>query len=677
MKFPALIIALATLLQAATLSDTCNQNTWVTNGPVYAIAPAGDRVYIGGSFSLVGPYTGGGVPINSSTGAPVSAFPKINGTVYATCTDGNGGWFVGGSFTSVDGLTRNNIAHILSNGSLDPTWNPNANRTVNSIAVSGTTIFAGGAFDSIGGQSRNHIAALDATSGNALAWNPNVNGDVNSLALSGTTIYAGGVFDGIGGQSRNHIAALDVTTGNALAWNPNANSIVYSLAVSGTTVYAGGDFYNIGGQARSCIAALDATTGNATTWNPIPAEFGPIYSLVVSGTTVFAGGGFDTIGAQGRNYIAALDATTGDATAWSPNANSTVYSLVVSGTTIFAGGGFGTTGGQSRSYIAALDATTGNVEDWNPNASGTVYSLAVSGTTVYAGGNFTSIGGQSRSYIAALDKTTGNALGWNPKAFGYYIDPNTYMIYHGNIQAIAISGSTVCTGGFFDSIGGQGRNNIAALDATTGNALTWNPNALRYYVMLGHASVNSIAVSGTTIYAGGVFDGIGGQNRQNIAALNATTGNALPWNPSANGTVRSLVVSGVTVYVGGEFTSIGQGVGHSYFAQFDSLSPTLVIHSGSPPSGLKNAGLKITNPYGSHCAAGALVKFAYSLPKAGYVFLRIYSLNGQLQSELVNKYQPAGNYSLTMQKGKLAAGAYLVVFKAGDFHQEKMISLMK
>jgi 5-hydroxyisourate hydrolase-like protein (transthyretin family) len=30
-----------------------------------------------------------------------------------------------------------------------------------------------------------------------------------------------------------------------------------------------------------------------------------------------------------------------------------------------------------------------------------------------------------------------------------------------------------------------------------------------------------------------------------------------------------------------------------------------------------------------------------------------------------------------MQRGTLAAGAYLVVFKAGEYHQEKMISLMK
>jgi hypothetical protein len=485
-KLSALIIALAAVLQAAPPSDTCNQNTWVTNGLVLVIVPAGDKVYIGGIFSRVGPYTGG-------------------------------------------------------------------------------------VFDSIHSVIRNNIAALDATTGNALPWNPNAGYNSNqsacvySFALSGTTIYAGGIFNTIGGQSRNNIAAVDVTTGNATAWNPNANGRIQSIAVSGTTVYAGG--------------------------------------------------AFDTIGGQSRNNIAALDVTTGNATAWNPNAGDNVNALGMSGSTVYAVGGFTTIGGQSRNYIAALDVATGNATAWNPNADNPLYLLAVNGTTVYVGGCFASIGGQSRNYIAALDATTGNALAWNPNA----------------------------------------------------NSLNvWN------------RGVYSLVLNGTTVYAGGGFTTIGGQSRSGIAALDATTGNVLAWNPDAEGPyVSSLAASGSTVYVGGGFTSIGQGVGHPFFARFDSLHPTPVIRSNSPSSSVNNAGLQITNLYGSHCGVGALVKIAYALPNAEQVSLRLYSINGQMKSELVNKHQDAGNYSLNMQRGVLAAGAYLVVLSAGDYHQEKMISLMK
>jgi len=843
-KFPALIIALAIAAQVqAVPSDTCNPNTWVTNGPVNAIAPAGNKVYIGGSFTTVGPYTGGGIPFNSSTGDPAPAFPKINGNVWSACADGNGGWFVGGIFTSIGGVTRHNVAHILTSGIVDPAWNPDADSGVFSLAVGGTTVFTGGKFTSIGGKSRNGIAALGATTGNALAWNPNANITNNpfanygvlSLVVSGTTVYAGGSFTSIGGQSRNNIAALDATTGNATAWDPNAYSDVYAIAVSGTTVYAGGKFWNIGGQNRShiaaldattgnalawnpsagfyssyddppypepwvfslavsgtivyaggiftsiggqsrnniaaldattgnalpwnpnangydgvyalaligttvfvggafdtisgqsrdCIAALDATTGNVLAWNPIPCSNGGVNALAVSGTMVYAGGNFTSISMQSRNYIAAFDATTGNVLPWDPNANSIlnplanygIFSLAVNGTTVYAGGSFTSIGGQSRNNIAALDATTGNALPWNPDASNpelisTVYSLAVSGTTVYAGGNFSRIGGQIRYYIAALDATTGNALAWNPNAEGSCV------------YSLAVSGTTVYAGGSFGNIGGQSRNYIAALDATTGNATPWNPNAVaaaigggydpiciyslvvhgttvyavgafdtigglgRKYIaaldaITGNATawtpnpngiVHSLAVSGTTVYAGGSFTSIGGQSRNNIAALDASTGNALGWNPQADSPVLSLAVNGSTVYAGGDFRNIGQGVSHSNFAQFDSSYNSPVIQPISASLGAKTADLQII---GSNLRSGAFVKFAYALLKPEHVSLRLYSLNGQMQSELVNKHQDAGNYSLSMQRSQLAAGAYLVVFKAGDIHQEKMISLMK
>jgi hypothetical protein len=44
------------------------------------------------------------------------------------------------------------------------------------------------------------------------------------------------------------------------------------------------------------------------------------------------------------------------------------------------------------------------------------------------------------------------------------------------VIALAVSGSTVYAGGNFTSIGGQGRGGIAALDPTTGLATAWNPD---------------------------------------------------------------------------------------------------------------------------------------------------------------------------------------------------------
>ena len=454
-------------------SSIPREETWVTNGAVYAIAPTSDTVYIGGSFTHVGPLTGCGTPLDVSTGQVQTPFPKVNGTVWACASDGLGGWFIGGWFTRVGNLERNGVAHILSDGSVDPAWNPNADSWVGVIVVSGSTVYAGGTFTSIGGQSRNHIAALDAATGNATPWNPSVVGGsypfVSAIADSGSAVYVGGDFTSIGGQPRNNIAALDAATGSATAWNPNAaGGDVRALAVSGSTVYVGGYFTSIGGQSRSSIAALDAATGNATPWNPNANGGGSspyVSALVVSGSTVYAGGGFGSIGGQSRHCIAALDATTGNATAWKPHADSDVYALAVSGSTVYVGGAFMSIGGQPRNRIAALDTTTGNATTWNPNAWGDVIypwttpyvsALVVSGPTVYAGGWFTSIGGQSRNYIAALDAVTGNATAWNPNA------SNISSLI--NVRALAVSGSTVYAGGEFTTIGGEPRPYFAQFD---------------------------------------------------------------------------------------------------------------------------------------------------------------------------------------------------------------------
>ena len=60
--------------------------------------------------------------------------------------------------------------------------------------------------------------------------------------------------------------------------------------------------------------------------------------------------------------------------------------------------------------------------------------------------------------------------------------------------------------------------------------------------------VYALAVAGSTIYAGGIFFSIGGERRDNIAALSATSGRTTAWNPSASGIVYALAVAHSTIY---------------------------------------------------------------------------------------------------------------------------------
>ncbi|MEI7869239.1 MAG: hypothetical protein WCI11_15225 [Candidatus Methylumidiphilus sp.] len=267
------LLALWLPLAWAELPNTPVPGAYVADGSVNAIVIDGATTYIGGTFTRLGPATGSGVPFDADSGA-ATTYPQVNGIIRAVAADGSGGWYVGGHFKQVGSLPRNNIAHILADGSVDASWNPDANGDVFALAVGNGKVYAGGRFTQIGGLTRNRIAALGASGTGAAdaSWNPNADGVVWVLAVSGSTVYAGGEFGNIGGEVRNNLAALGSNgTGTADAsWNPNPDGLVRALAVSGGTVYVGGEFYNIGGQARNSLAALSTGgTGAAdASWDP-------------------------------------------------------------------------------------------------------------------------------------------------------------------------------------------------------------------------------------------------------------------------------------------------------------------------------------------------------------------------------------------------------------------------
>ena len=134
----------------------------------------------------------------------------MNGCVYAVAADGSGGFYIGGSFTSVDGVARSRLARITSTGALDLAFAPAADNVVTSLAVRGSAVYVNGAFTTIDGQTRNRIAALDADTGLATPWNPNAGSSyVRALALSGGTLYVGGDFTTIGGLPRRGFAVFE------------------------------------------------------------------------------------------------------------------------------------------------------------------------------------------------------------------------------------------------------------------------------------------------------------------------------------------------------------------------------------------------------------------------------------------------------------------------------------
>ncbi len=543
-------IAALWLAPAVALAQSVDTTLWVTDGWVSSLARSGNTLYVGGSFTRLGPATGSAVPLSVTSGTPVAPYAKVAGSVKCAIPDGAGGWYLGGTFVALGGVPRANLAHVLSDGTV-AAFDPAPDSAVVALALSGSTLYVGGTFNHVGGQARSKLAALDAASGLATAWDPNpqLGGgypSVVALALTANSVIVAGRFSTIGGATRPGLAMIDASSGLASGWNPNPNGPPTAVLVDGTKVFVSGMFGSIGGQPRSDLAALDLATGAATAWNP--GANGPALSMALDAGTLYVGGSFTSMGGQPRNYIAAIDTASGLATAWNPDAElpvwpfGVVHALAVSGSTVFAGGGFTSIGGQPRSYLAALDAASGAATAWDPDVSGVVEALAVSGSTVFVGGSFTLLGGVRRSDLAAIDLATGMPTAWDP-------NPTGTNYSGGTVLALATDGATVYAGGYFDHIGDQPRSAIAAIDAATGLATAWNPDAVGPWYSPATA-VTCLDLEGATLYAGGYFETIGGAGRHTLAALDTGTGLATAWAPAtAGGPVNQIAAVGSVVYV--------------------------------------------------------------------------------------------------------------------------------
>ena len=531
------------------------------------------------------------------------------GSVSAIARQADGKIIVGGSFNYVNGVLRNNIARLNADGSLDASWNPDADRAVSALAIDGDgNVYVGGSFSTIGGLTRYALAKLDGASGAAAgSWNPFVGGQVHALALDNASLFAGGMFISSDSQDNtiSNLIKVDVASGQVSPWNPQVDGSVYALALDGTTnLVVGGDFSHMGPTARKHLAKVSVTTASAMAWSPDP-DGNSVRALAWDGSgNLFVGGDFTHINGQARDYLAQAD-SAGVITAWNAQADASVAALLPDGLgNLYVGGFFTHIGGQARKHLAKLDASASALP-WAADADGGVEALALDGSSnLYVGGMFQTMSGLARLGVARLDSsgsagglvvhagTTGAVNAMARQADGKVVvggyfsmagnttrnnvlrlnadgtldtgwDPNA----DGMVLALTVDSSAhVYAGGYFSSIGGQARSYLAQLNTTSGAATTWVANADDVVTALA-------ADAAGHVYAGGQFCDVGGQSRCYVAQLDAITGAATSWDALANGPVNAFVFDAAgKLFVGGEFTQIG-GQPRNYIAQLSVASP--------------------------------------------------------------------------------------------------------
>lgn len=539
--------------------------------------------YVGGTFSAAGDVVVQNLArVRPDLTVDPEWRPEPNGPVFALASDGER-LFVGGAFSTIASESHDLLAALdIVSGRALP-WradctNTTPNASVNALLVADGRLFVGGYFRAINSIERMHIGSVDAATGAVDGWKPNgfsgseTGTHVDTMALAGHTLYVGGTFlsmgdDAVIGVIRRSLAALDIHRNlldSVLPWNPDADGPVAALAVSCDTVFIAGNFTRIGGQPRHHLAAVDAVTGRTAAWNPDPND--EVASLQLSGDAVFVGGRFKRVGGQARQFLAALDPTSGQATTWTaPTADFGVAGLAVRGGTVVAGGVIGP-GGHFRHNLAAFDARTGRLLDWAPEANGAapvnglpiegVHALAAGARGIYVAGAFTDIGGVPRNRLACVDPVTGAALDWNPDADNL-------------VESLLATPGAVYAAGIFKRIGGQSRNKVAALDPSTGAATPWDPAPDDKVTALAEGLPGR-----GVVYVGGRFIRIDGQIHRRLAAFDASNGAVTPWNPVVNDQVTAIAATPERVIIGGLFSTVN-GQPRSRLAALDPIAGLL------------------------------------------------------------------------------------------------------
>ncbi|MFI5496063.1 hypothetical protein [Actinoplanes sp. NPDC051859] len=124
--------------------------------------------------------------------------------------------------------------------------------------------------------------------------------------------------------------------------------------------------------------------------------------------------------------------------------------------------------------------------------------------------------------------------------------------FDGLVYATAYAGSTVFVAGSFRNAIVNGRSvprkRLAAMNARTGELLPWAPAT--------NGTVFALAASGQSLYITGKFTTVGDQSRGGLASVNMQTGAVGALKHTIKGEGKTLAAGGGRLFLGGKFTAV-------------------------------------------------------------------------------------------------------------------------
>ena len=248
--------------------------------PNALVVQSDGKALIGGAFSAVNGQASPHIARLNTNGTLDTGFSvTVDGNVDAFVQQPDGKIIIGGNFTSVNSVGRNRIARLNTNGTLDTTFQngmAGADSYVGCVAYDPAgRILIGGQFASVNGVTRNWVARLNSNGSLDTNFLATVDNYLELLLVQpdSRVMIEGSYISTVDGRSRNRLARLQSSNAPIIS-QPRLSGGIFSFDVNAVA----GKTYGVEATTNlpsnwNLVLSTNAAFDNLTFSDPNPTQF--------------------------------------------------------------------------------------------------------------------------------------------------------------------------------------------------------------------------------------------------------------------------------------------------------------------------------------------------------------------------------------------------------------------